>query len=363
MTLLIYLKIFIYLKLDSNYLSSFIKQDKMPDRGIRMEKNQRIICMKIILAGCILLFLCMGSVTAAPLANWYRSDEGLSLSSGSTSAPNLFTFDNRVYVSDSSGLYVQLYNTPCFGWDQVTNVPTGAGSFRVIGDYLYASGSGSGLWWVGKGDYPTSPTWHAVTSTGIPSGAIIHPRVEFGGNLYADVVATYGAFDIYRTPDAGKSSMAWTKVVSNGFGDVNNTELGCMIGYNNKLLAVTTNTRTDPSASFGDDRYYGTGIEVWESPTGNSASWTQVNQDGFGTQVSVHQTDGSDVMRRTNQDLGSAAVYNGYLYVGTLAHWNRGEVWRYNGAGLSGWTDVTPDGLCAGSFGCGGPSRAAAMVI
>lgn len=336
----------------------------MPDGGInKMENKQHVSYVKLIIAGCIFLILGAGSATADPPVNWYRSDEGLSLSSGSTSAPNLFTFDNRVYASDSGGLYVQLYNTPCFGWDQVTNVPTGAGSFRQVGDYLYASGSGSSLWWVGKGSYPTIPTWHAVTSTGIFYGAVIHPEAMFGGQLYAAVFPGTGTFDIYRTPDVGKSSMAWTKVVSNGFGDSNNHELGSLIEYNSKLLAVTTNTRTDPSASFGDDRYYGTGIEVWESATGDLGTWNQVNQDGFGTEVLVHQSDGSDVMRRTNQDMGSAAVYNGYLYIGTLAHWNRGEVWRYNGTVLVGWTDVTPDGLCAGSYGCGGPSRAAAMAV
>jgi hypothetical protein len=327
-----------------------------------MAMKPQISLKEVILLGCILLCCGVINVSADPPANWYRSDEGLTLTSSSSTIPEIFCFDGRVYVNSDSGLFVQLYNNPCFGWKQVTTAPAGAGSFKPVGDYLYASGTS--LWWIGHGDSNTNPTWNLVTSTGTPAGATILPKTIFNGQLYAAVVSTAGSFDIYRTPDIGSTSMTWTKVVSDGFGDPLNHDLGCLIVYNSKIIAVTTNTRTLYSAWFGDYNYYGSGIEVWESATGNSGSWTQINTDGFGTEGSVPLGGGSYLTVRTNQDFGSAAVYNGYLYVGTLAHtWHRGEVWRYSGTGLSGWTDVTPDGMCSGMIGCGGPSRAAAMTV
>lgn len=314
--------------------------------------------MKWIIFVVSFLVLCWtaGDVVAAP-ANWIRSDGGLTLTSSAVTVPRLFSFDGAVYVNDDSGLYVQLYNIPCFGWQQVT-VPAGVHFFRPIGNHLY--GAGSDIWWVGHGESATVPAWQKVSSTGVPTGGLIRPQAIFQGQLYAVVITTAGTFDIYRTPDIGKTSMAWTQVVSAGFGDPLNHELGCLIEYNNKLIAVTTNTRTDPNASFGHQSYYGTGIEVWESSSGNAGTWVQVNVDGFGTEVTPP---GDTTPIRTNQDFGSAVVYNGYLYVGTKAHWYRGEVWRYDGNGLGGWKNVTPDGMCHGMIGCGGPSRAEDMVI
>jgi hypothetical protein len=270
----------------------------------------------------------------------------------------MFSFDRWVYVHSDAGLFVQLYNAPCFGWQQVP-VPAGAESIEPVGNYLYAGGSD--LWWAGLGGYPNQPSWNKVTSTGVPSGATIRPRAQFQGQLYAEVVTSPGAFDVYRTPDIGQTSMAWTQVVSAGFGEPLNHELGCLIEYNGTLIAVTSNTRTEFDAAFGDQWHYGTGVEVWQSSTGDLDSWTQVNLDGFNTEATI---EADQITIRTNQDLASAVVYDGYLYVGTRAHaWHSGEVWRYDGSGLSGWTAVTPQGMCSGGVGCGGPSRAADMVV
>jgi hypothetical protein len=317
------------------------------------------------MTGAFLLFFTPRGVGATP-ANWIRSDEGLTLTSSQSDNPHLFSFDRWVYVRSplDKVLYVQLYNSPCFGWQQVT-VPAGSEFFKPVGDYLYAIGSD--LWWVGLGGDATLPTWTKVSSTGLPAGSTIRPQAVFQGQLYAEVVTAPGTFDIYRTPDIGKPSMAWTQVVSAGFGHPFNHHLGGLIEYKNgnknTLIAITDNTRTDPSKSFGDPRYYGPGIQVWESSTGDLGSWTQVNEDGFGTTATAkYMNDQNQEVQITvwsNQDFGSAAVYNDYLYVGTKAHWHRGEVWRYNG---TGWTDVTPDGMCAGMIGCGGPSRATDMV-
>lgn len=312
----------------------------------------------------LVLLPCLAPGAGAVPADWVRGDQGLTLTSSSAWAPELLAFDHRVYVVSDGTLFVQLYNTPCFGWRQVT-VPAGSEYFKPVGEYLYAIGSN--LWWIGTGDDITLPTWTEVSSIGLPAGAVPRLQAIFNAHLYATVSNTSGTFDVYRTPDIGKASMTWTKVVAAGFGDPLNHELGTLIEYNNHLVAVTTNTRTDPMQSFGDQRYYGTGIEVWESLSGDMDSWSQVNEDGFGTEETVPDpSDPADptatMVVRTNQDFGSAMVYGGHLYIGTLAHWHSGEVWRYDG---SGWINVTPDGMCAGMImiGCGGPSRARDMVV
>ncbi len=338
-------------------------------------KTGRLYVIWVIFVALISI-VCVGSARAVP-ANWLRSDEGLTFIPNSQTPPRLFTFDGRVYVYDydNTALYVQLYNAPCFGWQQVTlpsdwqPVPMEVNGvyypIKPVGDYLYASGSdasGNGLWWAGLGYAATLPIWNKVSSTGLPPGAIIRPWVVFNNQLYAEVVTTPYTFDIYRTSDIGKTSMNWTQVVSAGFGDGLNHIVGSMIQYMNYLILVTSDRRTNPADSFGIVSSYGPGILVYESPTGDLNSWEQVNQAGFGSV----EADGTP----KNPDCGSTAVYNGYLYVGTLGH-NGGEVWRYDGTGLNGWTKVLPNGtplMCYSPpppgvviFGCG-PSRAMDLV-
>ncbi len=91
-----------------------------------------------------------------------------------------------------------------------------------------------------------------------------------------------------------------------------------------------------------------------ESSTGDNGNWNQINKDGFGTEL----LDDNGNAFRTNQDFGSGAIYNGYLYIGTLAHFG-GQVWRYDGTGLNGWKDVTPNTMGVGK----GPSRAMSMTV
>lgn len=318
---------------------------------------------RFIIVAIVALFMLTssGTVSAANVesgavpTNWIQMDED-GIFYNTDNIPHLFVFGSDLYAYDDHGLY-RMQLVPCLMWTQPT-VPVSPGNwgFQPVDNVLYMSSDGfNQLWWIRQGEAFTIANWKKVVSSGLPSGSSMVPKTLFNGQLYAAVYPTTSdTFDIYRSPDIGKASMTWTKVVSNGFGDPQNHNLGFLAVFNNKLIAVTTMTRT---SMFGDPSRFGSGIEVWESPTGDTGSWTQVNQDGFGTEVTQPIT---GLTFRTNQDVGSWAVYKGHLYIGTKSHWGA-EVWRYNGTGLNGWTDVTPPwgGVAFGS----GPGRNEDMVV
>jgi len=283
--------------------------------------------MILVLLSLSLLTLSAGISGADIPDNWTRVDhEGLFKQTDIQVPLELSVFGSDLYAQAEDGLYK--FNSTSFNWEKQTISLDDLSPFK-------------------SADFSQFPT-----------GTYVKPLLVFDGQLYA-VVYPQGSttFEIWRSPDFGKNqtSMTWNKVVSNGFGNPLNHELGLMIEYNNKLVVVTTNTRTNPLASFGDDSYYGPGIQVWESSSGDNGTWYQVNKDGFGTEITTVGPKSHTF--RTNQDFGSGAVYNGNLYIGTLSHYG-GQVWRYNGTGLNGWKDVTPDTMI-----WNGPSRAVSMVV
>lgn len=309
---------------------------------------------------CLLALCWSAAVAEAGPPGWLRSEDGLPTSG--TFDPTLLRFGPHVYCLAADGLYAQLYNQPCFGWQKVY-APPGAAAFFPVGDYLFAWGGCPDLWWIKEGDAPDSQTWQHVTSTGLPTcasilpaGAYLIPRAVFGGAVYATLTyfksaaSTHTTFDVYRSSDLGKTSMSWTKVVSEGFGDPQNHDIGYLGVFNGKLVAVTTETH---NGLFGDTAQYLDGIEVWESATGNTGSWSQINEDGFGTTAA-----GTSI--KANCNFGAAAEYKGHLYIGTKGHLGA-EVWRYDGSGLGGWTNVSPPTL--GVFFGSGPGRVEDMAI
>jgi hypothetical protein len=106
--------------------------------------------------------------------------------------------------------------------------------------------------------------------------------------------------DILRTHDG----LNWELVEAGGFGDVNNSQVTSLIPYQGDLYAFTLNNST--------------GIEVWSSPTGETGTWTQINEDAFG-----------DVLHNHISYQGDQAVFKGKLFVGTDQYdtW-LGGVWK-----------------------------------
>jgi hypothetical protein len=285
----------------------------------------------------IFLSLLLAESSISAPANWVQmNDDGFFGYPPTDTPTELFVFGSNLYAYDDHGLY-QMQLSPCLEWSQLTvPIPPGSWVFRPVENVLYLNGGGGQLWTIGLGQAFSSSNWKLVTFNGPPIGASVVPMTLFNGWLYAAVYqAGLDTFDIWRSQDNGLQSMTWTKVVSNGFGDPENHALGFITVYKGKLLAATTATR---SSSFGDPGGFGAGIEVWESASGDSGSWTQVNEDGFGTEITQV---GAGASFRTNQDVGGFAVYNGQLYVGTKSHYGA-EVWCYDGSGPGGWTEITP---------------------
>lgn len=332
----------------------------------RFVNNKQFNSLVMIFVSLTLVFCFAVATSNAAPPNWIRSEDGLP-TSNPTFDPTIFEFWSDVYCVAEDGLYVQLYNEPCFGWGKL-EIPLGATSFKPVGDYLYAMDTVSDLWLIAKGNSFTNDNWKKVTSNiSIDPGAIlvdaIFPRAVFNGYVYGDVryfktsSSTHTTFDIYRSPDIGKTTMNWTKVVSEGFGDSQNHQLGFMGVFKNKLIAITSETH---NGVFGDTMQYLDGVEVWESISGEAASWTQVNVDGFGTDVQPDPTNNSGIWVSANCNVGAVTEYNGYLYVGTKSHFGA-EIWRYDGTGKNGWKNVSPPTL--GIYFSSGPGRVEKMVV
>jgi hypothetical protein len=277
----------------------------------------------------------------------------------------LFTFGEHLYAVNEDGLF-RMEDPISKDWSQLVppSPPAGPGpvaSFKPFGNYLYAAKDHQ-LWWVQKGADLTA-TWNQVTSVGLPGGAGPVPLTMFQGQLYGLYrPGPSQPFEIWRSGDIGQAAMNWQQVVTNSFGDPANNQSVDFMGVFNDHVYAGTDTL---GGIFGDPSTYGTGVEIWESPTGNPGTWTQVNIDGFGT--TFPGCIGATCNFAIHQMIGSWAVYEGpnqtqeYLYVGTKSHFGA-EMWRYDGSGLGGWTNVTPPGAGPCPVGCG-PGRNEDMAV
>ena len=282
---------------------------------------------------------------------------------------NLVAFDNQPYAATANGLF-HLEDPLTQFWTPWVpgNPPSGPGpatSLIPLGNALYAYSSGQ-IWFWAAGTNPRNVQtgWQAVTSTGLPGGVGPAPKALFNGRIYGVYTPPSGVFEIWRTANMGVASAAWEQVAANALGDpTNHTGVDLMIVYNNRILLGIRSLGTGP---FGDPSNYHTGVEVWDSSTGNSGSWSKVNANGFGT---LYQGCVSSVCKfAIHQVLGSAMTYKPagaaqeYLYVGTLSHFGA-EIFRCDGSGAAGWTNVTQPWAGQCSFGCTGPGRNNSMAV
>lgn len=293
-------------------------------------------------------------------ANWVQVNEdgfGYPPSTSSDVAGGLFTFGGHLYAFNEHGLF-RMDNLICKDWGKVFAPP---GSFRPLGDHLYCMGPKE-LWWIKQGEAFSSVNWKQATSQGLPGG--VNPRFMtiFKGEIYGVYSPPTGAniFEIWRSKDIGKTLMNWEQVVTQSFGDYQNNKDVDFMGVFNGKIYVGTNTL---KGMFGSPQPT-TGIEIWESASGDAGTWTQVNADGFGTEVTIPI---ENKKIRTNHVIGSWAVYKAlnqiqdYFYIGTKSHWGA-EVWRYDGKGKGGWKNVTPPWAVPSPIG-GDPGRNMAMAI
>lgn len=226
------------------------------------------------------------------------------------------------------------------------------------GTGIFTTTHGGEIWRSSSGD---NGSWSLVVGNGFdhPNNYIIRTSEVYSGNLYFGTqnldmstgMTTTGAI-IIRS-DSGNSG-SWSKVINNGFGDINNMSIGSLVSFNGYLYASTA--RWDWSGvqvwrcqicagqgdwtkvvdnGFGNINNYGTstlqvfngqlylvigngitGMEVWRSATGNSGAWTQTISGGFG--------DSNNAAPYFN----NVTVFNNALYTGTNNGANGVEVWQ-----------------------------------
>lgn len=310
----------------------------MKFKGVCSEK--RYVYVRVCLVSILfLMWLSMGQGLSATPSGWYQVNKDGFGSLGPTSqgTTELFVFDGSLFAHSSGELFRMIIvpllgGQSCVEWNYITSA---SGPVASLGGYLYGQDSSGALWWTQQGVSTGSINWNQVTSTGLPAGVSPMPVAVFNGQVYG-VYDAGQSFEIWRSPDIGKTVMNWKKVVANSFGDPqNNQDIDFMGVFNGKIYAGTHTLK----GMFGNPQsYISGGVEIWESATGNLGSWMQINIDGFGTETMVPSL-GKKI--RTNQAIGSWAVYQGYLYIGTKNHFGA-EIWRYDGKGKSGWTNVTP---------------------
>lgn len=317
---------------------------------------------------CLLVGFMLGLLPAAyaglPPAGWYKTNlDGFAVGAGpSADGTKLFTFDDTLYAWNDQGLY-RMEDPFTRKWIKLSPPPPPAGpgkaqDYLVAGDYLYAWNNDE-LWWTGTKRLGVS--WHKVTSMGLRGGSPV-PKVVFNNRIYGIRYNASGSFEIWRTPDIGSTTANWEQVVQDSFGDTaNNHGVDLMIVFNDHLYAGVSTL----ISVIGNPSFYGTGVEMWESSSGNLGSWKQVNKDGFGTLASTCVSGTCNFP--IHQLIGSAAVYKPvgstreYLYVGTISHYGA-EIFRYDGNGINGWKNVTPPWAGPCKVACG-PGRNFDMVV
>ncbi|MCP4425726.1 MAG: hypothetical protein GY803_14615 [Chloroflexi bacterium] len=178
-------------------------------------------------------------------------------------------------------------------------------SFAVFGDTLYAGtinvATGGEVWSSTTGN---AGTWSQVNSDGFgtANNLAISALAVFNNALYASTAAgdaDFGA-QVWRCQVCDGSD--WSRVVDNGFGDMDTNDMSALEVFDEQFYFVVGN--------------FVSGLQVWR--TADGTNWAQVGFAGFG-----------NVNNRAPNWDNSVAVYNGNLYVGAANGTDGGEVWLY----------------------------------
>jgi len=240
----------------------------------------------------------------------------------------LSEFGGSLYagVHNLSGTGAQLWKTAS-GQDWTQVVADGFGdthndgisSMAVFQDQLFVGTENFSGTQILKSE--DGSTWLPAADQGFGSPASnlrITAMNVYDGSLYAAagdwMSLTPSGAQVWRTPDG----ITWTNVITQGFGDANNSVVLVLESIGGFYYAGTRNEVT--------------GGELWRSVTGDPGTWTQANSNGFGD--------------RSNTAVTSLVVFNGMIYAGTR-NWDTGaEVWK-SSDGLS-WTQVVGSGFGGG---------------
>jgi hypothetical protein len=192
-------------------------------------------------------------------------------------------------------------------WTQVApavagNAPASVTALAVFSNMLYAavefeSDAPVQIWRSNGG-----LSWTALISDGFGDNdnTLTGGMAVFNGYLYVGVGNAASGAQLWRTNNPDDST-SWAQVITPAFGDANNQKVEMVYVFQNQLYASVKNTLT--------------GIELWRSTDGTL--WERANQDGF----SDSHNSGSNRSNATTDFLGQ-------LYVGTSNVVDGGELWR-----------------------------------
>jgi len=189
-------------------------------------------------------------------------------------------------------------------WTQVApaaagSAPAGVTALAVFSNMLYAAvefeADAPVQIWRSSGGL----SWTAVISDGFGDNdnTLTGGMAVFNGYLYVGVGNAASGAQLWRSNDGAN----WTQAITPAFGDSNNQVVELVYVFQNQLYVSVKNTLT--------------GIEIWRST--NGTLWERANQDGFGDS---HNSG----INRSN----ATAEFLGQLYVGTLNVVDGGELWR-----------------------------------
>jgi carboxymethylenebutenolidase len=173
-----------------------------------------------------------------------------------------------------------------------SQVGSGTGSPTLGPARLYSSASGAPGTWLkndGVGDAFGNPTTNAITS-----------MVDFNGVLYLSTRNVRTGGELWSSPDA----IAWTKIVSNGFGNALNYELHNLRAAHNQLWIGTLSK--SPAL-----------FQVWRSSDGTS--FVQSNADGFGDANNTSQA---------GDKVGVTIGFGDFVYWGGTNEVSGAQAWR-----------------------------------
>lgn len=232
------------------------------------------------------------------------------------------------YVADLDNQRVQRYAPGVPEWTQWNLNGFGdprntlALSLANFNGMLYSGtdnpSTGAQLW---RNSADTAGQWSALTVNGFgdPNNGGIDHLLVFNGQLYA---GTWNWNETTNSSLGGQvwrsaTGTEWTRVVNNGFGDVNNGEIVRFADFGGHIYAATW--------SYATER----GAEIWRSATGDAGSWSRVVANGFGDSK--------------NEAIISMAVFDGHLYAGASNSVTGGQIWR-SADGVS-WSLVNSAGF------------------
>jgi len=238
--------------------------------------------------------------------------------------------NGNVYVAEGEDNFrIQKFALGTPGWKQVNINGFGIKENNWIpalapfGDYLYA-GTGNGQIWRSS----NGTTWQPVVGNGFDgSGQWMDVLFVFNNQLYAGTANDWDGGQLWRSSDG----LNWEVVTPVGFDGAKNQEIMQLATYGNQLYMATW-------------AWYGDGLELWHSPSGDSDDWTQIATGGLDD--------------TGNETLLSLQSFGGYLYASTFNMDTGVEIWRSDTGGTGTWTQVNDDG-----FGDGGNYEGVLAVL